>query len=165
MNKKKLFNKKILTIRPDVYTDLRGDLWTYYNKAEFSNTMLFNHDKFSSSRKNVLRGIHGDFKSWKLITCVYGEIYFVIVDNRKDSDTYWKWDSMILDDKKRDIVLVPPGFGNGFFVLSDVAVFSYKWSYDGEYPDVEEQFTIKWNDATLGIDWPTDAPILQRRDE
>ena len=72
---------------------------------------------------------------------------------------------MILDDKKRKQVLIPPGVGNGFFVLSDQCVFQYKWSYDGEYPDVKDQFSIKWNDPTINIDWPSDNPILSRRDK
>ena len=155
---------------PDVFTDFRGDYWTNWKKDELpypkfgGPELFFNHDKFSSSRKNVLRGIHGDFKSHKLVTCVYGEIYFVLVDMRKDSDTYLEWKSMILDDKKRKQVLIPPGVGNGFFVLSENSVFSYKWSYEGKYPDVSEQFSIKWNDKNLKIDWPSETPILQKRD-
>ena len=156
---------------PDVFTDFRGDLWTTWKKDEFPHTiddnhkwLNFNHDKVSTSRKNVLRGIHGDFKSHKLITCLYGELFFILVDNRKESKTYLQHKSMILDDKKRKMVLVPPGVGNGFLVLSEHSVFSYKWSYQGEYPDVEDQFTIKWNDTDIDIDWPIDNPILQRRD-
>ena len=150
---------------PDVFTDFRGDLWTTWKKDEFPIDLDFNHDKVSTSRRNVLRGIHGDFKSWKLITCLYGQLYFILVDNREDSETYLRWDSMILDDKKRKLVLIPPGVGNGFLVLSDYSVFSYKWAYEGKYPDVEDQFTIKWNDKRLDIDWPIDNPILQRRDK
>lgn len=155
---------------PDVFTDYRGDLWTIWKKNELpypkfgGPNLNFNHDKVSTSRKNVLRGIHGDFKSHKLITCLYGELFFILVDNRKDSKTYLQHQSMILDDKRRKQVLVPPGVGNGFLVLSKDSVFSYKWAYDGKYPDVEDQFTIKWNDKRLNIDWPIDNPILQRRD-
>ena len=152
-------------INPDVFTDYRGDLWTLWKKDEFKYNVEFNHDKVSTSRKNVLRGIHGDFKSYKLITCLYGSLYFILVDNRKDSKTYLKHQSMILDDRKRTMVLVPPGVGNGFLVLSKDSVFSYKWAYEGKYPDVEEQFTIKWNDKRLNIDWPITNPILQKRDK
>ena len=98
----------IQIIEPDIFTDFRGDLWTTWKKDEFPNNMKFNHDKISTSRQNVIRGIHGDYKSWKLITCLYGELYFVMVDNREDSETFTEWDSMILDDKKRRMVLVPP---------------------------------------------------------
>ena len=152
-------------IEPDVFTDFRGDLWTTWKKNEFPYDVKFNHDKVSTSRKNVLRGIHGDFKSHKLITCLYGELFFILVDNRKDSKTYLQHHNMILDDKKRKMVLVPPGVGNGFLVLSNNSVFSYKWAYEGKYPDVEDQFTIKWNDKRLNIDWPINNPILQKRDK
>lgn len=151
--------------KPDVYTDFRGDLWTLWQKDKSGDFDLpYNHDKVSTSRKNVLRGIHGDTKSYKLITCLYGEIYFVTVDNRPDSNTYKKWDWEILSDKNRTQVLLEPGIGNGFYVLSDMCVFHYKWFYDGKYPDVEDQFTIKWNDPDINIFWPSQTPILQKRD-
>ena len=150
---------------PDIFTDFRGDLWTTWKKNEFPMDLDFNHDKVSTSRKNVLRGIHGDFKSWKLITCLYGTMYFILVDNRKNSNEYLQWNSIILDDRKRKLVLIPPGVGNGFLVLSDYSVFGYKWAYEGKYPDVEDQFTIKWNDVRLNIDWPIINPILQQRDK
>ena len=155
----------VKVLEPDVHTDYRGDLWTTWKKDEFEFDIEFNHDKVSTSRKNVLRGIHGDFKSWKLVTCLYGEIYFVMVDNRSASDSFEKWESMVLDDKRRKQVLLPPGVGNGFFVLSDHCVFQYKWSYEGEYPDVGDQFTIKWDDPKINIDWPVDNPILSKRDK
>ena len=84
--------KDIHIFQPDVFTDFRGDLWTTWKKDEFPYDLDFNHDKISTSRKNVLRGIHGDNKSWKLITCLFGELFFILVDNRKDSETYLKWD-------------------------------------------------------------------------
>ena len=161
----KIEGVKIYT--PDVHTDYRGDLWTLWKKGEnkFLINNEFNHDKVSTSRKNVLRGVHGDFKSYKLITCLYGEIYFVVVDNREDSYTYRKWTSFILNDRTRKQILIPPGVGNGFLVLSDEAVFHYKWSYLGEYPDVDQQFTIKWDDPNIGIEWPINNPMLQMRDK
>ena len=163
--------KDVRIIKPLIHTDYRGDLFTTYVKGVKSFWLGnnynsdFNHDKFSTSRKNVLRGIHGDNKSWKLVSCVYGEIYFVLVDNRKDSKTYMEWDSMMLNDRNRNMVLIPPGVGNGFLVMSEHSVFSYKWSYEGQYSDVDEQFTIKWNDKNLKIDWPINNPILSKRDK
>ena len=152
--------KDIQVKTPDVHTDYRGDLWTLWK-----NDGQYNHDKVSTSRKNVIRGIHGDFKSTKLVTCLYGELYFVVVDNRKNSSTYMQWDHIILDDRSRKQVLLPPGIGNGFCVLSHKSVFHYKWSYPGNYPDVKDQFTIKWNDPILNINWPINSPILSNRDK
>ena len=151
-------------VDPDVFTDFRGDLWTLWKKDENDFDLSFNHDKVSTSRKNVLRGIHGDYKSHKLITCLYGEIYFVTVDYRPSSPTFLQWDWEILSDRNRKQVLLSPGIGNGFLVLSDTSVFHYKWSYEGQYPDVSDQFTIKWNDPRFDIVWPINNPILQQRD-
>ena len=96
---------------------------------------------------------------------MYGELYLVVVDNREDSPTYSQSDSIILDDKIRTQINIPPGVGNGFCVLSHKSVFHYKWSYEGEYPDVEDQFTIKWNDPKVNINWPITDPILSKRDK
>ena len=160
-----VFSEEVKVFTPDVHTDYRGELWTTWKKGEFPIDLEFNHDKVSTSRKNVIRGIHGDNKSWKLVTCLYGELYFVIVDNRKDSINYLEWDCIILNDKNRSSVLIPPGFGNSFCVLSNYSIFMYKWRYKGRYPDVEDQFTLKWNDERIGINWPIEKPILQLRDK
>lgn len=150
---------------PDAYTDFRGNLWTLWKKGEKGKDLPFNHDKVSVSQKDVLRGIHGDYKSHKLITCLHGEIYFVIVDNRKESPTYLQWDWEILSGHNRKQILLAPGIGNGFLALSKKVIFYYKWCYNGDYPDVDEQFTIKWNDPRINIYWPIANPILQPRDK
>lgn len=146
----------------DSFEDFRGKLFTSYKKGDYN--LDFNHDKVSISRKNVLRGLHGDLKSFKLITCLAGEVLLVVVDNRPKSKNYLKWDSIILTSKNRKQVLIPPRFANGHLILSDEATFFYKWSYDGDYPDVKDQFTLKWNDPKIGIHWPISKPILSKRD-
>jgi len=152
----KLSEVKVFT--PSHFSDYRGDLWTIWKKSDFN--LEFNHDKVSVSKKNVIRGIHGDKKSWKLVTCLYGEIYFVVVNPKTRV-----WDYVMLTGKNKKIVLVPPTYGNGHCILSDHAVFMYKWSYDGRYPNVDQQFTIKWNDPIVGVQWPIDNPILSKRDK
>jgi dTDP-4-dehydrorhamnose 3,5-epimerase len=148
----------------DFFSDNRGDLWTVWNATDFTPKLNFNHDKVAKSKKNVIRGLHGDNKSWKLITCLYGEIFLAVVDFRKESETYLKTETFILNDKNKMSVLVPPNFLNGHQVLSDNAVFFYKWSYDGDYPDVNEQISVKWDDPKLKINWPLNNPILSERD-
>jgi dTDP-4-dehydrorhamnose 3,5-epimerase len=151
--------------QPDTYTDFRGDLLTLWNKDYFEPQLDFKHDKISTSKKHVLRGMHGDHKSWKLTSCLHGEMYFVVVDNRPESPNYLKWDWIILDDRTRKQVLTPPQFAIGFLVLSDQAILHYKWAYEGVYADIDVQFTLKWNDPKIGIYWPIDNPILQKRDK
>lgn len=144
----------------DAFRDERGELWTVWNEKEFEPKLKFNHDKIAVSKKNVLRGIHGDSKSWKLITCLSGEIRLVVVEPNKLQHM-----SILLTDKNKLSVLVPPGFGNGHLVLSDKAVFYYKWAYEGEYPDVKDQFSLRWNDPKLKIEWGVENPILSTRDQ
>lgn len=153
----------VVTYTPSVHTDYRGDLYTIWHKD--INDKNFVHDKISTSSKNVLRGLHGDNKSWKLCTCLYGEVYLVVVDFRKDSQTYLKWDWIILSDKTKKSILIPPNFLNGHLVLTPKAVFHYKWAYEGEYPDVEDQYSVNWEDPLLNIDWPIKNPILSKRDK
>jgi len=151
--------------QPDIHTDFRGDLLTLWNRDLFNPKLDFKHNKISTSRKHVLRGMHGDNKSWKLTTCLYGEMYFVVIDARPNSSTYLKWDSIILNDKSRKLILTPPQFAIGFLVLSDQALLNYMWAYEGEYADVDEQFTIKWNDPKVNIAWPIENPLLSLRDK
>jgi dTDP-4-dehydrorhamnose 3,5-epimerase len=157
-----IFNE-IKIFQPSSFEDYRGELYTIFNQDE--HELVFNHDKVAVSRQHVLRGIHGDSKATKLITCLSGVIYLAVVDNRPESPNYLKWDNIILSETNRKQILVPPGFGNGHLVLSESAVFFYKWSYEGEYPDVKDQFSLKWNDPKIGIQWPIDNPILSNRDK
>lgn len=157
-----IFNE-VKIFQPSSFEDYRGELYTLFNQDE--HELVFNHDKIAVSRQYVLRGLHGDDKAWKLITCVAGEIYLVVVDNRPESSNYLKWDSIILTANNRKQVLVPPMFANGHLVLSKSATFFYKWAYPGEYPDVKDQFSLKWNDSKIGIQWPIDNPILSNRDK
>ena len=154
---------EVKIFQPDSFEDFRGELYTLFKQEE--HELVFNHDKVSVSRQNVLRGMHGDFKSWKLITCLSGVVYLAIVDNRPESPNYLKWDSIVLSETNKKQVLIPPMFANGHLVLSNTAVFFYKWSYPGEYPDVKDQFTLKWNDSKVNIHWPIDSPILSKRDK
>jgi dTDP-4-dehydrorhamnose 3,5-epimerase len=154
---------EVKIFQPSSFEDYRGELYTLFNQDE--HELVFNHDKVAVSRQHVLRGLHGDDKAWKLITCIAGEIYLVVIDNRSESPNYLKWDSIILTANNRKQVLVPPMFANGHLVLSKSATFFYKWAYPGEYPDVKDQFSLKWNDPKINISWPIDNPILSNRDK
>ena len=153
--------------QPKQIHDYPGEMWTFWEEG---NNLLplnkkFKISKFTRSRKNVLRGLHGDDETWKYISCVWGEIYLAVVDNRPHSANYLKWDSFTITDRNHLSVLVPPGFVNGHLCLSEECLFHYAQSYPSNYVDVERQEVLKWNDVRLGIDWPTGVkPILSERD-
>ena len=157
----------VYIIKPSIFIDERGFIWTsFLNKLNelLDKNLYFKHDKISYSKKNVLRGIHGDSKTWKLVTCVYGEILQVVVDRRKKSPTYNKWEKFVISYKEPMLILIPPQMGNAFFVRSEESVYLYKLAYEGNYADYNEQFTISWDDKEINIDWENIKPILSDRD-
>lgn len=155
----------VLLIELDVFRDHRGEYVETYNEElyrKYGINVKFVEDDISVSLKNVLRGIHGDAVTWKLISCLYGKFYLVVLDCDRESPSFGKWESFELSDRNRQQVLVPPKYGNGHLVLSDIAVFHYKQS---TYYDPKRQFTYKWDDPRFNITWPIKKPMLSKRDE
>jgi len=162
----------VLLITPDVFKDHRGEYIEIFNDGTyyplFDYWMEWVQDDISISKCNVLRGIHGDFKTWKLVSCLSGVIQLVVVNNMLDTPQYYEHTQFVLSDINHQQVLIPPGFGNGHKVLSDKAIFHYKQS---TYYDPESQFTLAWNDPELDIHWlnpfsvvPDTQPITSDRD-
>jgi len=155
----------VLLIKPPtIFEDFRGQYVETYNRNAYFSAGIpieFIQDDISVSNRYVLRGIHGDAKTWKLVTCLQGSFYLVVVNNDPDSAQYQKWTSFTLSESNRLQVLIPPKFGNGHVVMSERAIFHYKQTT--EY-DRAGQFTILWNDPTLKIWWPIANPILSKRD-
>lgn len=158
--------KGVFVIKPDKFKDLRGEIWTAFTQEQLASLapVPFKHDKFITSHKDVIRGIHGDTKTYKLATCLYGEILQVVVDCRPQSPTYLKYESFVINPANQLLVLVPKGFGNAHLVRSEQAVYYYKCAYEGEYVDAPNQFTYAWDDERIGVKWGVEKPILSVRD-
>ena len=156
----------VLLIKPPtIFEDFRGTYVETYNEKLYTEAGIkvkFVQDDISVSSRNVLRGIHGDSETWKLVSCLYGKFYLVVVNWDKTSPQLGKWESFVLSDQNRLQVLVPPKFGNGHLTLSKLAIFHYKQS---TYYNRAGQFTILWNDPKLNIWWPINNPIVSKRDE
>jgi len=155
----------VLLIKPYVFEDFRGEYVETYNREEYRKNGIacdFVQDDISVSSQNVLRGIHGDAETWKLISCLHGRFYFVVVNCDTDSPDFGKWTSFTLSEKNRWQVLVPPKHGNGHLVLSETAIFHYKQT---TYYNPKGQFTYTWNDPRLKLWWPVKNPTVSRRDE
>ncbi len=150
---------------PTNFEDFRGEYVEIYNRQLFHNAGIkydFVQDDISVSSRHVLRGLHGDASTAKLVSCLYGKFYLVVVNNDAESPQYRKWTSFTLSDKNRKQVLIPPKFGNGHLVMSEMAMFHYKQTT--EY-NRDGQFTLLWDDPELGLWWPIDNPIVSKRDE
>ena len=153
--------KDLTSIRLDTFQDYRGEIWTVYSE-EYTD-LKFVADKITISRFGVLRGLHGDPHTAKLIACLSGQFQLAILDLRKDSETYGNVETFLISDYDPTVVIVPAGCVNAHLCLSDKCVFYYKWSEHYKGPD--EQVTVAWDDPELNIDWVIDNPILSERDK
>jgi dTDP-4-dehydrorhamnose 3,5-epimerase len=155
----------VLLIRPPtVFEDFRGTYVETYNERLYRDTgidVTFVQDDISVSSRHVLRGVHGDAETWKLVSCLHGRFYLVVVNGDKESKNYGKWQGFTLSEDNRQQVLIPPKHGNGHVVMSEQAIFHYKQS---TYYNPKGQFTIVWNDPAFNIWWPVKEPIISQRD-
>ncbi len=167
-----------LIFNPDPYEDFRGEYVELFNEdlylreikkmlkgtiyAKDATRLKFVEDDISTGTRGVLKGIHGDNKTWKLISCLYGKFYIVLVCCNRKSKDFGKWESFTLSSVNRKQILIPPSYGNGHLVLSEYDIYHYKQS---AYYDPKNQFTIKWNDPKYKIWWPVKNPIMSQRDE
>lgn len=150
---------------PDIFKDFRGQFIETYNEKLYREKgidVTFVQDDISYATRDVLRGIHGDNETWKLVSCLYGKLFFVVVNCDEQSSDFGKWQSFILSDENRMQILTPPKHGNAYLVLSDDGLFSYKQS---TYFVHGRQFTYKWDDPRFNILWPIKNPILSERDK
>ena len=155
----KINDMKLIT--PDIFYDFRGEYVETYNEKDWDIGIKFVQDDISISNYKVLRGLHGDKNTWKLVQCLQGSFYLVLVDCRENSPTYANWFGYCLNDKNRQQILIPAGCANGHLCLSEKCIFHYKQSE--YYQGADKQFTLRWN-ALPDIFWPIDNPILSQRD-
>jgi len=157
-------------IKPKVFGDHRGYFFESYNDKAFEKlTNLktkFVQDNESLSNFGTLRGLHYQkppYTQAKLVRAITGKILDVVVDLRKDSKTFGQWYSEVLSEENKTQLFVPRGFGHGFVVLSETAVFSYKVD---NYYNAESDSGVIWDDSDLNIDWQIDPEkvILSDKD-
>ena len=153
-------------LEPKVFSDERGNFYETWNKKVFSDLGLnldFKQANVSSSSRRVLRGLHYQWPKpqGKLIHVLEGEVYDVAVDIRRDSPTFGRWASVILSAENKRQFWIPPGFAHGFVTLSEHTTFNYLCT---EMYDSECDASLRWDDASLAIDWPVSEPILSNKD-
>jgi len=155
-------------IIPRVYQDSRGFFLESYKKNVFEEQGIainFVQDNHSYSvKKGILRGLHFQYPPHaqaKLVQVTRGKAWDVIVDLRKDSPTYLKWEGFEISAENFHMLLVPHGFAHGFLTLEENTELQYKCD---DFYAPESEGGIIWNDPDLKIDWPIENPILLDRD-
>lgn len=153
-----------LFARP-AHADDRGSFRRVFSRGEYASLGIdddFVEDNVSVSRRGVLRGLHYDFRLAKFVQVLKGEIFDVVVDVRRSSLTFGRWQGFRLTAQGCEQLYVPRGFAHGFYVLSDEAIMSYKQS--GAY-DPTSEGQVFWNDPQIGIEWPLSGePIVSDKD-
>jgi dTDP-4-dehydrorhamnose 3,5-epimerase len=160
--------KDAYIIGPKVFQDERGFFLEFYSKKLFEEQGInvdFVQDNYSLSvKKGVLRGLHFQLppnEQSKLVRVTRGSVYDVIVDIRKKSPTYGKWEGFELSAEIFQMLFVPRGFAHAFVTLEDNTEFMYK--VDNFYAQ-ESDSGLRWNDPDLNIDWPVKDPVLSEKD-
>ena len=144
-------------IEPKVFNDARGYFMEAFKEGEFRaniGNVHFVQDNESKSSFGVLRGLHyqkGEYSQAKLVRVIKGKVLDVAGDLRQSSPTFGKYVSVELSEENKRQFFIPRGFAHGFLVLSEEAIFTYKVD-NGYAPQAEA--SIRFNDETVGIDWP-----------
>ena len=154
--------KGLKLIKSKIYKDKRGFLREIFKNKLLYDTFLF--DVMSYSKKNVLRGLHIQTKKpqAKIITVTHGKILDVVVDLRKNSQTFGKYFSIIISQRSDFSFYIPKGFAHGFLCLSKECSVNYRCS---QYRHKKSEATLNWNDEDVDINWPIKKPILSKKDK
>ena len=154
--------KDLLILKSKKFNDKRGFVRELYRRDILNKDFRF--DILSLSKKNVLRGLHfqTNYPQAKLITVTNGKIFDVAVDLRKNSKTFGKYVSIILSEKDDFSFFIPENFAHGFLCMSKSCTIHYKLS---NYRKPKFEKTLKWNDPNIDINWPTNNPILSKKDK
>ena len=160
----------VILFEPSVFSDDRGFFFESYTSRAFTHatglTEVFVQDNHSRSARGVVRGLHYQMPpnaQGKLVRCIRGEVYDVVVDVRKSSDTLGQWMGSVLSEGNKKQLWIPIGFAHGYLALSEPAEVVYK---NTAYYAPESERSIRWNDPAIGITWPEigATPILTEKD-
>ncbi len=149
--------------------DERGSFIRFYCQEEFAKSGLecniVQANRSLTRKKGTIRGMH--FQKFpkaedKIIQCLRGVVYDVIIDLRRDALTYGQWMAVELSEQKNKMLFVPKGFAHGFQTLTDNCEMQYCMS---EFYSPDHSAGVRWNDQFFNIKWPIEESILSEKDK
>ena len=151
----------LLIIKRPTYYDNRGFLRELFEQKKFKKKFIF--DYFSLSKKNVIRGLHLQYRKpqVKIISVISGRIFDIVLDCRKNSKTFGKYYTMNISSKDNVSLYIPEGFAHGFCSLTDNTILHYR---NSNYRNKKYEIGILWKDRDLNIKWPVKNPLISLRD-
>ncbi len=162
--------KDSFILEPEVFGDHRGYFYEFFNQKTFRELtgldIGFVQDNLAKSQKGVLRGFHfqkGKYAQAKLVSVFQGAVLDVIIDLRKNSETFGKHFSIVLSAKNKKQLFVPRGFAHAYLCLEDDSLFYYK--IDNHYSQ-ENESGIVYDDPTINFNWNfSDEIFLSEKDK
>ena len=155
-------------IEVDQIDDERGYFARSFCKTEFEQHGLISSivqcNISFNKKQGTLRGIHFQehpYEEAKIISCVQGRIFDVIVDLRKDSPTFCQWFGIELISNEHKMLYIPHGCGHGFQTLTDESVVYYQIS---QCYSPEHARGVRWDDSAFMIKWPSEPTVISERD-
>ena len=152
----------LLIIKRPTYYDNRGFLRELFEQKKFKKKFIF--DYFSLSKKNVIRGLHLQYRKSqiKIISVISGKIFDVVLDCRKNSKTFGKHYTINISSKDNVSLYIPEGFAHGFCSLTNNTILHYR---NSDYRNKKYEIGILWKDKDLNIKWPVKKPLISLRDK
>ena len=160
--------KGVVEILPRVFGDARGAFFESFSTQKMEEAGIqgdWVQDNQSRSDRGVVRGLHFQrppFAQAKLVRVAAGRARDVVVDIRRDSPTYGRHVSVVLDAERYNMLYVPVGFAHGFTALEDNTLFLYKCT---NYYAPQAEGGLLWNDPALAINWGVDNPVISAKDQ
>ncbi len=161
--------KDLFIIEPEPFTDNRGMFYRLYCENELKE-IGFTHSIVQINlsinlKKGTIRGMHFHYPpktEIKIVKCLKGSIYDVVIDIRKDSPTFLKWHNEILSDENMRSLYIPEGLAHGFQTMEDNCEILYLHSkfYSSEY-----EGAIRYNDPKINVTWPLEVTEISERDK
>ncbi|MFD2785070.1 dTDP-4-dehydrorhamnose 3,5-epimerase [Hymenobacter rubripertinctus] len=158
----------VVEILPRVFGDARGAFFESFSALKMEEAGIVGdwaQDNQSRSDRGVVRGLHFQkppYAQAKLVRVAAGRARDVVVDIRRDSPTYGRHVSVILDSERYNMLYVPVGFAHGFTALEDNTLFLYKCT---NYYAPQSEGGLLWNDPALAIDWGVSSPTISAKDQ
>jgi len=158
----------VFEIDVEPIVDERGLFARAWCQKEFEqhglNPRLVQCDVSFNKRKGTLRGMHyqaAPYSEAKVVRCIHGSIYDVVLDLRPESLTFKQWTSVVLSAAKRNMVYIPEGCAHGFLSLEDQTEIFYQMS---EFYNADSARGVRWDDPAFKIDWPAKVDVISERD-
>ena len=159
--------EQVYLVKTNKFKDIRGEFYRIYCEEEFEQvgikTKFVQQNISVNYKKGTIRGMHYQYEPYgetKLVQCIKGKVFDVVIDIRKNSKTYGLWNGFILDEEDVTGIYIPKGFAHGYQTLTDNTILNYNM---GEF--YKSEYNVGINYKSFSIEWPDKNIIISQKDD